>query len=221
MPVVAYKKMTLNVRHVQARRIDCEFCRQPFTYLTDDTESVGVTGVPVMSSDDRMRKSATKKAEKALERHANAAERGEAICPRCRRYQPWMVKSSLTTNLGCGGCCGLLVVGGVGGLASAAMHWFDSPTTGFTVMGVGGLLIGLAIGKAIALKSGRQDSGEERSMTDDEFRALVKGSMDRDEDPVSSWFFDVADEPPADHAFVSLGYLDLVDPPLPLPEWKA
>lgn len=66
MPVIVYKTLELKVLYVQARRILCEYCRQPFTYVVGERKTFNVTGIPIVSSDEGMQSEATKKAASSL-----------------------------------------------------------------------------------------------------------------------------------------------------------
>ena len=107
MPVIVYKTMTIELTYAYGRRINCEHCGKPFTYIHYDNRSEQVTGVPLLSSDDKMRDNAAKQAIKNLAKLADKQKLGQATCPHCRQYQPWMISSAKATGFGCGALAGL------------------------------------------------------------------------------------------------------------------
>lgn len=206
MPIIVYKTLDLNVLYVQARRILCEFCRQPFTYLLGDRKTFNVTGVPIVSSDDGMRKEAMKKASAGLAKVARAKNTGQALCPHCKRYQKWMVSQSRMTAMGCGFLGGIALAGIVALLAGIWFQWSSEVILGVTVAGA---IAGLVVGKLSSLDASPQQKEDGRSLRDDEVPGFLKRSVQEGYEPFLFWYLTLGNKAKEKEALVSLGVSDL------------
>lgn len=205
MPVIAYKTLDLKVHYVQARRILCEYCRTPFTYVFGEQKTFNVTGVPLISSDEGMQQAAMKNAAKSLSKIARAPNKGEAICPNCKRYQGWMVRHSRAVGFGCGFLGGLGIAGAI---AIAVGIWFMWERAILPIT-IGGAILGLVIGKWWALDRGpHPDKDDERSLMDDEVPQLLAQCEQEGYDPFLYWYLSLGNEPKEDEAVISLGVHD-------------
>lgn len=206
MPVIVYKTLDLNVLYVQARRILCEYCRQPFTYVLGERKTFNVAGIPIVSSDEGMQSEATKKAASSLAKIAREKNKGVALCPHCKRYQGFMVTHSQMVGLGCGLLGGLGLVGLAAMLASIWFMWGSEVILGLTF---GGAVLGLALGKMWALDRGpHQQLEDQRALRDDEVPDLLARCQQEGYEPFLYWYLAVGEEPKENEAFLSLGVRD-------------
>jgi hypothetical protein len=206
MPVIVYKTLTLNIQYAQGRRILCEHCRQPFTYVWGAEQEFKATGVPLISSDEGMRKSAMKQAANALSNIAKTPNKGESMCPNCKRYQGWMVRKSWFSMLGCGLAAGLILAGIV---AVAAGIWFNWGATAITGVLILGTVVGLGLGGAVATRTGpHPDKTDESAMKDAEVPPFLQTCQEKGADPVLVWYLALGNKPAEKQAFISLGVYD-------------
>jgi hypothetical protein len=206
MPVIVYKTLDLNVLYVQARRILCDFCRLPFTYVIGDRKTFNVTGVPIVSSDDGMRKEAMKKAASGLARIARSKNAGQALCPHCKRYQKWMVSKSRMTAMGCGFLGGIALAGLVALLAGI---WFEMSSEVMLGVTAAGAAAGLALGKIKSLDAGPHQKEDGRSIRDDDVPGFLKRSLQGGYEPILFWYLALGNKAREKEAFVSLGVADV------------
>ncbi|MCJ8332161.1 MAG: hypothetical protein HRT89_09995 [Lentisphaeria bacterium] len=211
MPIIAYKTVTINIHYAQGRRIDCEHCHQPFTYITDGDESAQSTGLPLVSSDEGMGKSAMKGLSKSLASVAGKKNTGHGICPHCSQYQGWMVRNSLTKNIG---CCSFGIAF-VFALVPVIINIFkDHLDMGMWILGAAilGFILGIGLGFLTALKGGVQrelDEDETILSMDDEFlQAHLDACGENDYDPILTWLLMTGFEPSDDAPLISLGFND-------------
>ena len=206
MPMIVYKTLDLKVLYVQARRILCEYCRQPFTYVLGERKTFNVTGIPIVSSDEGMQGEATKKAASSLAKIDKEKNKGVSLCPHCKRYQGFMVTHSQMMGLGCGFLGGLGIVGFAAMMASIWFMWSSTVVMGLTL---GGSALGLAIGKKWALDRGpHRDLEDQRALKDDEVPDLLARCQQEGDEPFLHWHLAVGEEPAEDEAFLSLGIRD-------------
>jgi hypothetical protein len=206
MPVIVYKTLDLNILYVQGRRILCEFCRQPFTYVLGDRKTFNVTGVPIVSNDEGMKKDAMKKAASGLAKIARSKNQGQALCPHCKRYQGWMVRQSKTVGLGCGFLGGLAVAGLVAILAGIWLEWGEGLIFGIT--GAGSLL-GVVSGHFWSLDSGpHREKEDQRAIKDDEVPGLLDRCLKDGYEPFLFWYLTLGNKTNEKEALVSLGISD-------------
>ena len=207
MPVIVYKTMDLDILYVQGRRILCDGCRQPFTYVYGDRKTVNVTGIPIVSSDDGMRQSAMKKAATELAKLARAKNPGQALCPHRKRYQSFMIAQARKTAIGCGFFGGLL---GVGALAIAAGIWFTWSSSAIVATTIAGAVIGLVGGLKLTLTRGpHRDAEDQTSMKDEDIPPLLERCTEENCDPFLFWYLALGNEPGEKEALISLGVYDV------------
>jgi hypothetical protein len=206
MPVIVYKTLTVNIQYAQARRIRCEHCRQPFTYVWGDSQEFKATGVPLISSDEGMRKSAMKQATAALAKVAKSPNKGLSMCPHCRCYQSWMVRKSRLTGLGCGFLAGLVLAGIVAMVAGIWFSWGSALVVGVIAAGA---VAGLALGAQMAVSKGpHPDKKDESAMTDADVPSMLKTCQEKNADFVLLWYLALGNKVKDKQALVSLGVLD-------------
>lgn len=143
-------EMWKTVHAIEARRLVCEHCRQPYTYLVGENLTADATGMDVHSPHARTRIEAA--LLKQLRRVAACPRRGEAICPRCHCFQGWMVASSVRRQLVVCGSAGLLTA-----LLLVASHasLVDAAAWDLAILyGILGVLAGLLVGRLRALRLG-------------------------------------------------------------------
>jgi hypothetical protein len=218
MPVIVYKTLNLNVLYVQGRRILCEFCRQPFTYVLGDRKTFNVTGVPIVSSDDGMRKEAMKKAASGLAHIARSKNNGQALCPYCKRYQKWMVSKSRTTAMGCGFLGGIVLAGF---LAIFAGIWFQSSSEVMLALTVAGAVVGLAIGKRTSLETGPHQKEDQRSLRDEDVPGFLQRCVQGGYEPFLFWYLALGNKAREKEALISLGVADVSGRPPVFPRELA
>jgi hypothetical protein len=206
MPVIVYKTLDLHVLYVQARRILCELCREPFTYVLGDRKTFNVTGVPIVSSDDGMRREAMKKASAGLTKVARSKNAGQALCPHCKRYQPWMVSHSRMTGMGCGFLGGIVLAGL---LAIFAGIWFQWSSEWMLLVTVAGAATGLAVGKVHSLDGGPQLKEDQRSLPDQDVPGLLERCRSGGYEPFLFWYLALGNKVKEKEALISLGIADV------------
>jgi len=84
MVVIPYKTFTLKIPHFQGRRILCDACGNPFTYLARGGSNGKDVGLPLLSRNDRMAVRARPEALHRVVRAARARERGVGLQTSCR-----------------------------------------------------------------------------------------------------------------------------------------
>lgn len=217
MPVIAYKTLTITFFYAQGRRIVCEECGDPFSFITGGIESGSTTGLPLVSSDNRMREDAFRGALRALKKTANKHNVGEAACPHCRMYQRWMIAHSKNESMGCGAVIGLGLLGVVPWLVNLFAGWSDQHLAILVGGGVVGLIGGIVLGRMGSLSSDPISEPDARSMADEELQEHLEACEEREFDPFLAWWMMVGNKPNDKQAPVSLGMDDLTDNPLLLP----
>lgn len=219
MPVIVYKTSTLHLCYVQVRRIQCEFCSNPFCYVWSGTEMVQVTGIPIVSSDESMQKNVQEQAEKSLNAVSKKPKQGEAMCPHCHRYQSWMAWNSHFSEIGCFSLVGLGLAGLLG-FIGIVMEFVPRNTEGLVMIGslIFGLIVGIAYGKSRSITEGpHPDLEDHRAFKDDEFKGWLAQCMEKELDPFLAWWGTLGGDP-GEHALVSLGFHDTARPMLFPPE---
>lgn len=211
MPVIVYKTMTVDLTYAYGRRINCEHCEEPFTYLHHDNQSAQVTGLPLINSDDKMRENAVKQAMKSLAKIADKKRIGQATCPHCRKYQQWMIRSAQTTGLGCGFLAGIAL-----GLALCFfIRWLAGwenvlysvfiPTAIISVISAFVCMF-CNINPDEYLKD--ESKKDPRSMTDEDLDEYLAKCDAEDYDPAKFWYLMLGNQP-GERALLSLGFDDL------------
>ncbi|MHC5058964.1 MAG: hypothetical protein ACYTKD_30275 [Planctomycetota bacterium] len=209
MPFIAYKTQTIEVFYVQTRRIACEMCREPYVYLHWGTFSEQTTGLPLISSDQGMSKALAKSVEGRLSRMAGRKRVGIAKCAHCGRPQSWMLGRTYAANL-IGWSLGLGAVGFVVGLMVSLNTLTAHGSAWVLGMSLVGLLLGGTIGFLRArAKLGAAGERDPRSMTDEEFRVLLRECSGMDADHPLYWYRRILKKRTGAKAMpVSLGFVD-------------
>ncbi len=209
MPVIVYKTLKLNLQYAQARRIVCEHCRQTFTFVWGDSQQFEATGVPLLSSDDGMRKRAMTQAVKALTAVAKQPRKGMSMCPHCLRYQPWMVRKSRFATLGCGFGAGLalaVIISVVAGI------WFDWGTRPIAAVVAAGVVLGLVFGAMNAVRTGpHTGKTDESAMRDSEVPPFLEKAKAQGVDPILFWYLALGNKVAEKQGLVSLGAYDMTN----------
>ncbi|MBL8810128.1 MAG: hypothetical protein JNM43_08130 [Planctomycetaceae bacterium] len=214
MPVIVYKTMTIELFYAQGRRIECDNCGQPFCYIHGGVESAQVTGLPLISGDDSMRRDALRQAVVGLKKTAKKAKVGEAICPHCKCYQNWMVSSSRNREMGCFGVLGLLFFGILPGIFAAIYNKQDLTMPLFIGGSLVGLVAGIMFGRSRALNRGpHEDKQDDRSMTDQDFEKFLQKCESQEYDPFLYWWITLGHNPGEKQAPVSIGLEDTTTDP--------
>lgn len=214
MPVIVSKSVSINLCYVQARRIECLCCQRPFCYVLSDTSTVQVQGAPYAMNPEPLRRKAMTLAEERLQKVAKKPKLGEAACPHCKQYQPWMVLNSHRKQMGWGGVIGVVIGAGLYA-ANAIWELSGKLDSGEALLGLAGLGLaaGLTIGKVRSINKGPHNEEDHRAFPDENFLGLAAQCMEREQDPILTWFTMLGGDP-GDHAMVSLGFKDEVEPPL-------
>lgn len=189
MPVIVYKQMEVHVVWVQLRRILCDGCRLPFTYLAEGTAKAVTVGVPVLSADESMRQTIEADLKESLAQLAFRPRQGQALCPHCSRYQVWMVDRSRRERAKAG-----LVVGvGIGVLAAlgwtaSSARWTTDPTHYLVLMSLGALL-GSGAGAMLAISRGPHPRRVDvRSTKDETLQGHLTRCQEVGKDPALVWY---------------------------------
>lgn len=213
------KQVTVRIFHAQARRIDCEHCGQPYSFIEGKGSSGEAEGNVLLSDSEELGRTAFRQLATSLEKTARDPQRGEGRCPHCHQLQGWMVANDRKGNMGCFGISGLIL----GVIVTVATSWF---TDGATWAIVGGLLLtvvllagGVAGGAAISEKPGaKPDHVDPKVKTDEQLLAWMELCLSRNQDPLLQWCFEMGQEPHAKAMHFSLGILDLAEEPSGVPE---
>jgi len=104
----------------QPRRIACEHCHEVFVYLATQKLKASIEDWR-STADATFAARGDGQLRLQAEKFASKPRRGAALCPSCKRYQPWMVRDSwLRPLLWSGGVCGA-----VGLLASFTLGFIE------------------------------------------------------------------------------------------------
>lgn len=209
MPVIVYKTMTIELFYAQARRIACEHCHAPFTYITGGVESSQTTGLPLINSDEGMRRDALKQGVESLRKIAKKRRVGEAKCPHCHCFQRWMARTSHWESMGCLSVVGAIVLAIGGAIGNYVFSWTNQwkvPVVGGAIVG---FLIGLIFGKLTATTVGPHAPEEDpRALTDDALRQFIDKCSADGTEPFLVWWVLLDNEPGKKQLAVSLGIDD-------------
>lgn len=223
MPVIVYKTLDVEMRAAMARRIECGHCTKPFTFIHSEMCGGSSVGVPLLSSDDSMRQAAGMRAVGSLRKLANRRLLRRALCPWCKRYQPWMLNSPWA---------GVVVFGLLGGVVAAiAMSlahgfgdWKGSALTTAVLSGLVGALIFGALGYLRRPRIGpHKDRPHPESMRDEEMLSHFSRCEEGEMDPFFAWLLDLDTEEATDigDSLVSLGVQDWTGRPIAPEEYRS
>ncbi|HEU4394413.1 MAG TPA: hypothetical protein VFS92_02540 [Planctomycetota bacterium] len=196
---------------LQGRRVACAHCKGRYTYLARETHKVSSSGVVLLASDEKLTDAMNRAARKFVLKQDRRARWGAGMCPHCRRWQGWMVRSSrLLPSFAWGfGCLllGLCFSGifhrhfpeGAAGTATVILCWAGAAALGVWIAFLRGLPSGVA-------KAGRVD---EFSIHDDDARGLLLHARAVDGNPLVEWYLHVLEKPPNDEVLIPAGFRDL------------
>lgn len=223
MPVIYYKTLDIDILCAQARRIECCHCFKSFSYIHGENVSGRSTGLPVVSSDNKMGEAALRRALEGIPKLAEKEFIGKGLCPYCKRYQDWMVKASLQAWTITGFILGGLIGGILGAILSGAYNFFDgSLGTGAIVGGLGLATLGVVIGLLARIKGGpHRQRAHPESMTDKQLTEHLALCDEKELDPFKVWLLDTGMKPTEKMGFTSLGLLDLTGRPVFPQEWST
>lgn len=209
--------LTIKLFYAQARRVDCEHCGKPYTWIDGGTETGRAEAGAMLSDDNELRREAFRQVADPLVEAAEKERIGRGRCPHCHQLQQWMF---VTRGDAIGGSIVAAVVAAV--VLGLVTRWLSSTMTALYVAGgvAGvGLLGALIFGGRLADKPGPQpDDKDVRAKTDAQLQEWIEASRARGEDPFLTWWQSAGHEPPAKAAKVSLGLLDNSGAPLGLGE---
>jgi hypothetical protein len=213
------RKVTVRMFHAQVRRIDCDHCDQPYSFVEGGNTSGEAEGSVLLSNSEELGRTAFRRLATTLEKQANTENRGMGRCPHCHQLQDWMVKQDRAGNLGCFGVLGLVL--GVG--AWILMAWLSDGATWSVILGVLATLLctaaGLGGGWALAEKPGaKPDEKDPRVKTDEELLAWMQECLERNNDPALHWWLELGNDPHEKAMPFSLGVLDLAKNKSGVPE---
>lgn len=203
------RELTQKVRVLQGRRIACEHCGGAYTYLAGEQRKFSTTGTVLVDSDERMSQALAKRARKHLLEQDRRPRWGEGLCPHCRRYQRWMVRSSrvgpsLRWGIGlflASWCFSPVAAGSIGGPAGTAVLLLVPAAAGAL-----GVWIGFRRALPAGVARGREDPF---SITDDDARGLLRHCRAIDGDPLLEWYLHVHEGFPGDELVLPIGFRDL------------
>ena len=217
---MAKKIVSIKVFHAQIRRISCEHCREPFSFvdggtLTGDAVGGGVFG----ADDDDLRRLAFRKVARMLEQRGRREQRGEGRCPHCGALQAWMVKNARRGSMERFALWGLVP----GGLATILLfNLLPSEELAFVIgLALTVLLAGAGAAFGYLRAKGRGERAGEndpRVRTDEQLRDWMERCLQRNHDPALQWWLDCGAKPPQRSMHFSLGVLDLAEPSSGVPE---
>lgn len=178
--------ITVTLRFAQARRIDCEHCGQPYTFVEGGTTTGFESSSGAFADEADMRRSAFREAANTLDEYGEDAQRGRGRCPHCHRLQEWMRVTAGTAIAGF--AIASLVVAGILGFAAS---FFTSDTIAWG--GAGGLA---AVGVILSLLFGKHAADSEDPVpivdhavkTDEQLHEYIQASLDAGEDPFLRWW---------------------------------
>jgi hypothetical protein len=213
------KRVTVRAFHAQVRRIDCEHCGQPYSFVEGDDSSGEAQGNVLLSDSDELGRTAFRRLASGMEKRARKPQQGEGRCPHCHQYQGWMISNSRKGNMGCMGVAGLIL----GVALTVGASWLTEGATWAIVVGILLTLAlaagGVAGGLAMAEKPGaKPDHKDDRAKTDEQLLEWMKACLGRNQDPVLQWWTDLGHEPHAKAMTFSLGILDLAKVPSGVPD---
>jgi hypothetical protein len=235
--IIPTKRMSVLVHTVQGRRLVCDSCGQPFTYLVSEIRTHQVMGIPVLNSDDQMRGNLNRTVSADLKATARRRRLGRAPCAHCGKYQRWMkVYPAWLDVLAVLLMFPVFVVVFLGGAMYGHAHqvrhgsgtraYFQSRPSEeqVFVIAAGAAALSLLLPRWLyrSLDGRVSTNGRDtwRSMPDAALVSHVAESARGGQDPFLRWAFTVGQEKPVGHP-VSLGILDETGHPA-LPEaWNT
>ena len=210
-------KVKIHVFYVQARRILCEYCQQPFSYLIHGKMTFRWSDwwTPSFKS---LEAKALAAGVKSLEQVAMKDLVGESLCPHCKCYQSWMVKNSREGVHGCG--CLLVALPLMGLLlVNKKIRWDDWR---FYVAIVLIMAVAYSFGFVCRLlgmtRGPHVNRSSPLSKTDFELVEHLTNSSQITQSPLTAWYLDATKRKPRkDETVLDLGVLDQTSKAL-LPE---
>jgi len=101
---IPYKGVEVELAWVQARRILCEFSREPFVYICHGIAEAESTGMIAFDNYDKLQQVALANGKDMLFDLAEGDQLGTVLCPCCGRYQSWMLDAIRVGQAMLGGC---------------------------------------------------------------------------------------------------------------------
>ncbi|MEM6995498.1 MAG: hypothetical protein AAF721_33620 [Myxococcota bacterium] len=172
--------MSVGIQWAQARRITCEHCSQPYTFVEGGTERADAGQSVAFADAAELRRTAFRDAANAVDEAAEIAERGRGHCPHCHQLQEWM-RVSAATAIG-----GLLAVSAA--VAGLAGYLAESAIAVAAVAGVGAVL-SVVVGRKLADPPGPAAHRVDPLVkTDEQLIALIGQFADPTRDPLVQWW---------------------------------
>lgn len=204
-----YRELWVRVRALQARRIPCEYCRLPYVCLAERDAKVSAAGMQLLTSAEALQGRLDEAVRRRLLRWDRKARWEKGACPRCRRFQPWMVRRSRWRILPAWGCGSLLagtfLLGTLGVIlrpTTRAGDWiFAVPAAVFA--------LGLYLGWRRTVPSGVLAApSDPMAIADEEFRSLLTHCRETEREPLAEWYLSVHEAVPEGRFLVSMGCRD-------------
>jgi uncharacterized protein YbaR (Trm112 family) len=84
--LIPVNERDFSFRGLQGRRIRCEHCGEPFSYLVEFRHKVSAVEFFLVSEDAETAGSLVRKALAYLRKQGAKERQGVALCPNCKRY---------------------------------------------------------------------------------------------------------------------------------------
>jgi len=214
--------VTVTFHYAVARRIDCEHCGMPYTYVYGETKSASEEQSAAFADDEQLRQVALRKAANSVDSLAGREQIGRGRCANCRKLQDWMVVTPMAAAMS------ILFVGLAIGAVLAFGGWFVTSefldlsvpiqiavsaglAAATTLAAVAAAVIG---GPRLADSTDAADSNDPLSMSDEELLAFI-GTCDGI-GPFLSWWARAGAPPKVREIPFDMGIKDLSTAPLVL-----
>lgn len=217
VPVMPFRNTQITLAFAQVRRLRCARCRTVFMAVTGGKLMGMAEGLLIPESSATVGEDALRDCLDTARRTAANPEGTVAACPRCHKYQPWMLRQTVTSGTILGGVAGAVL--GVIALATYSMYrsgWTEVDANvfnhSFLTVVVPTVLVGVIIGISLLLYRLGCAAGKrgQTVKTDEEWSRWLQTCANTGDDPIIAWYKQTAEKPEGSLAVVSFGIKDQV-----------
>ena len=209
IPIVM-KTREVDIFFVQGRRVCCEKCGKPFTFLLWGKRKGTAVGLPILSGKEEMGERCIKTGLRRIGHFLANNDIGCAACPSCEHTQGWMlefhkravVKRRLKWGLGSAWFIGWFI-GFALVLILFLMSW-DMEEGGLLAAMLLPVPVSLILGVVWAVRSVRRPPDDAYiSATDEDLRAWIEACEVQELNPILAWYSVVARSIFANKSFIA------------------
>jgi hypothetical protein len=190
---MATKYIKITIRYAQARRIRCEHCNAPYSFVFGGTRSGFDSAGAMLADDNELRRAAFREAADAVDAVASGERAGRGRCPHCHRLQGWM---RVEAGFAIGALLVLALI--LAGAAWFVTRMFAASMTA-VIVGAGVAIVGAPLAVVVGKQSADSEGPEPEEVdpfvkTDEQLQQYVEASLRLGEDPFMRWWKE-ADKP--------------------------